>query len=104
MFLCYWRFYLIHQSTQCSIFFFLNNPPPPEFSPFPLPAPLPFSPPPASPVIATLPAPLSAVAVARDGEIVAAGADGKIYFLTPAGALRGEVEAQPTPIIAVAVS
>ena len=31
----------------------------------------------------TLPAPLNAVAVAPDGEIVAAGADGKVYFLSP---------------------
>ena len=31
--------------------------------------------------------------VAPDGEIVAGGADGKVYFLSPAGELRGEVEA-----------
>jgi cytochrome c len=57
-----------------------------------------------SPVITTLPTPLNAVAVARDGEIVAAGADGKVYFLSPAGELRGEVEAGQTPIIALAAS
>jgi cytochrome c len=56
-----------------------------------------------SPAIATLPTPLNTVAVARD-EIVAAGADGKVYFLSAAGAMRGEIEAQPTPIIALAVS
>jgi cytochrome c len=57
-----------------------------------------------SPAIATLPTPLNTVAVARDGEIVAAGADGKVYFLSSAGAIRGAIEAQPSPIIAVAVS
>jgi cytochrome c len=57
-----------------------------------------------APVIATLPAALNAVAVAPDGEIVAAGADGKLYFVSAAGEPRGEIETQPTPIIAVAVS
>jgi cytochrome c len=56
-----------------------------------------------SPTIATLPTPLNAVAAAGD-EIVAAGADGKVYFLSPAGEIRGEVAAQSTPLIAVAVS
>ncbi len=51
-----------------------------------------------------LPTPLNSVAVAPDGEIVAAGADGKVYFLTPQGELRGDVQASPTPIIAVAIS
>jgi cytochrome c len=57
-----------------------------------------------SPVIATLPSPLNAVAVARDGEIVTGGADGKLFFLAPDGTLRGEVQAGETPIIAIAVS
>ena len=39
-----------------------------------------------------------------DGEIVAAGADGKVYFLTPEGEVSGEVQAAPTPIISLAVS
>ena len=51
-----------------------------------------------------LPTPLNSVGVAPDGEIVAAGADGKIYFLSSQGELRGEVQASPTPIIAVALS
>src|SRR5271169_1731939 len=51
-----------------------------------------------------LPTPLNSVAVATDGEIVAAGADGKVYFLTPQGDQRGDVQASPTPIIAVALS
>jgi cytochrome c len=58
----------------------------------------------ASPAIITIPTPLNAVAVASDGEIVAAGADGKVYFYSPSGALRGELEAAPTPIISLAIS
>lgn len=57
-----------------------------------------------APATITLPTPLSAVAVAPDGEIVAAGANGAVYFLDGAGALKGEVQASPTPIISVAVS
>jgi cytochrome c len=56
------------------------------------------------PVITTLPTPLNSVAVASDGEIVAGGADGKVYFLSPSGELRGELAAATTPLIAVAVS
>jgi len=58
----------------------------------------------ASPMIATLPTPFNSVAVANDGEIAAAGADGKIYFLSPAGDKRGEVEIAPAPIISIAIS
>ena len=58
----------------------------------------------ASSIVRNLPTPLNAVAVAPDGEIVAAGADGKVYFLSPQGELRGEVEAAPTPVIALAIS
>jgi cytochrome c len=56
-----------------------------------------------SPEIVTLPTPLNSVAIARDGEIVAGGADGRVFFLSPSGELRGEVETGGTPIIAVAV-
>jgi cytochrome c len=44
------------------------------------------------------------VAVAPDGEIVTAGADGEVYFLSPAGETRGAVEASPTPILSLAIS
>ena len=54
--------------------------------------------------VRTLPTPLNTVAVARDGEIVAAGADGKVYFLSPQGEVRAEVEASPVPIISLAIS
>ena len=57
-----------------------------------------------APVVVTLPTPLNTVAVAPDGEIITAGADGKVFFLSAAGELKGTVEAGPTPIIAVAVS
>jgi cytochrome c len=51
-----------------------------------------------------LPSPLNTVAVAPDGEIVAAGADGQVYFLSPQGELRGDVQASPTPVIALTIS
>ena len=57
-----------------------------------------------APAITTLSSPLNSVAVAPNGEIVAAGADGNLYFLTSAGEQRGEVKAATTPIIALAVS
>jgi cytochrome c len=57
-----------------------------------------------APSVITLPAPLNAVAVAPDGEIVTAGADGKVTMLSPAGELRGEVEAAQAPVIALALS
>jgi cytochrome c len=59
---------------------------------------------PDSPVVATLPTPLNAVVVAPDGEIATAGADGNVYFLSPAGEARGAVEASPTPIVSLAIS
>ena len=42
-----------------------------------------------------VPTPLNAVAVAPDGEIVAGGADGKVYFVSPAGNILDEIEASP---------
>jgi cytochrome c len=57
-----------------------------------------------APIIATLPTPLNAAVVARDGEIVTAGADGKVYFLSPRGELRGTVEVGATPLIGLALS
>jgi cytochrome c len=52
----------------------------------------------------TLPAPLNAVAVAPGGEIVTAGATGKVYVLSAAGELKAEIEAAAVPVIAVSVS
>ncbi len=50
----------------------------------------------AAPTIVTLPAPLSAVAVAPDGEIVTAGANGMVYFLKSSGEVSGDVQAAPS--------
>ena len=57
-----------------------------------------------APAVITLPAPLNAVAVAPGGEIVTAGADGKVYALSTAGEVRGEIEAAQAPVIALALS
>lgn len=57
-----------------------------------------------SPKIVTLPTPLNSVAVAPGGDIITAGATGKVFFLSAAGELQGEVEAAAVPIIALAVS
>jgi len=54
--------------------------------------------------IVPLPTPLNTVAIAPDGEIVAAGADGKVYLLTANGQLRGDVDVGAVPIIAVTIS
>lgn len=54
--------------------------------------------------IATLPAPLNAVAIAPDGEIVAGAADGKLHMMTSDGKESGEAMAAATPIVALAVS
>jgi cytochrome c len=51
-----------------------------------------------------LASPLNAVLIAPNGEIVTGGADGKVRFLTQEGKQTGELEAGPTPIIALAIS
>jgi cytochrome c len=51
-----------------------------------------------------LDSPLNAVAVAPDGEIATAGADGKLRFLATTGQESGEVQADQTPIVALAIS
>jgi cytochrome c len=58
----------------------------------------------APPKVITLPAPLNAVAAAAGGEIVAAGAAGKVYVLSSAGELRREIAAATAPIVSVAVA
>lgn len=54
--------------------------------------------------IVTLPAPLNAVAIAPDGEIVTGAADGKVRMLAADGKTGGEVAASPTPVVALAIS
>lgn len=56
------------------------------------------------PEMVQLPAPLNAVAIAHGGEIVAAGADGKLRMLTADGEPAGEVAAGSAPIVAMALS
>jgi cytochrome c len=58
----------------------------------------------AAPTVVALSAPLNAVAVAPDGEIVTAGADGKVTMLSGAGDVRAEIEAATAPIVALAIS
>jgi cytochrome c len=57
-----------------------------------------------SAMVATLPTPLNAVAVAADGEIATAGADGNVYVLTPGGERTGEIRATGIPVIALTIS
>ena len=59
---------------------------------------------PPAPTVVAMPSPLNAVAVSGDGEIVAGGADGKLYFLTEGGAAAGEIAAGPRPVISIAIS
>jgi cytochrome c len=54
--------------------------------------------------VVRMPAPLNTVAVAYDGEIIAGGADGKVYFRRGDGAERLTVEVQEMPITALALS
>jgi len=54
-------------------------------------------------VVRNLPTPLNTVAVAPDGEIVTGGADGKVYFVSAKGDVVADVQASPTPIIAIAI-
>ncbi len=57
-----------------------------------------------APVVVNMPTPLNAVVAAPDGEILCAGADGKVYVLSSAGNLRATIPAGKTPIIALAIS
>ena len=58
----------------------------------------------SAPTVVTLPTPLNSVAIARDGEIVAGGADGRVFFFSPSGEQRGEIDSGQTPIVTVAAS
>jgi cytochrome c len=57
-----------------------------------------------APLVATLPSPLNGVVIAPDGEIIAAGADGDIYFLSPTGEQRAALETSLTAITALAIT
>jgi len=51
-----------------------------------------------------LPSPLNSVVTAPNGDIIAAGASGKVFFMSAAGELLATVEAGTTPIIQLAIS
>ncbi|MFN3655880.1 MAG: c-type cytochrome [Pseudolabrys sp.] len=57
-----------------------------------------------SPQVRKLPSALNTVALAPDGEIATAGADGKVYLLSPQADVIAEVPISPTPVIALAMS
>src|SRR5262249_40501047 len=57
-----------------------------------------------APQIVNLPTPLNGLAVAPDGEIAAAGADGHVRFVSPKGEITGDIEAANTPVISIAIS
>jgi cytochrome c len=54
--------------------------------------------------VLSLPSPLNAVVVGSRGSIIAAGATGKVFFLSPEGNLEGELEAAAAPLIALAIA
>ena len=58
----------------------------------------------AAPTVVALPTPLNAVTIGSDGDIATGGADGKLYLLTGAGAVAGEIAAGPRPLISIAIS
>jgi cytochrome c len=51
-----------------------------------------------------LPSPLNAVVTTPDREMIVAGASGKVFFLSSAGEVLGELQAGATPIIQLAIS
>lgn len=57
-----------------------------------------------APTTLTLPAPVNAIAIAQDGEIIAGCADGQLRLIGRDGVIRREIEIAAAPIIAVAVS
>jgi cytochrome c len=57
-----------------------------------------------APSIVTLPAPLNALRVADDGEIIVAGVDGRLYFVTKDGKPNGDVVLGPVPVVSLALS
>jgi cytochrome c len=57
-----------------------------------------------TPIVVTLPTPLNSVAVSGDGEIIAGGADGRVFFFSSSGEPRGEIDSGQTPIVTIAVS
>ena len=59
---------------------------------------------PTSPPVVPLPTPLNAVTVSPEGDIIAAGSDGMVYFLSPAENQRDALRASSTPVTSLAIS
>ena len=57
-----------------------------------------------TPTVVAMPSPLNAVAIGSNDEIATGGTDGKLYFLTGAGAAAGEIAAGPRPVTSIAIS
>jgi cytochrome c len=57
-----------------------------------------------APTVVPLAVPLNSVAIAREGEIIAGAADGKVRFFSPAGEQRAELAAAEMPVIRLAIS
>ncbi len=55
-------------------------------------------------IVRNMPTPLNTVVVADDGEIITAGADGNVYFLSSRGEVQAKVEASKIPVITIALS
>lgn len=55
-------------------------------------------------ITTTVPAPLNAVAVVSNDEIVAGGGNGQVFFIARNGEVRADIEVMDAPIISLAVS
>ncbi len=58
----------------------------------------------AAPTLVRLPTPINALATAFDGEIIAGGADGKVYIRKEDGSERLTIDVQEMPVTSLAVS
>jgi cytochrome c len=57
-----------------------------------------------APGVVRAPTALNAIVVAPDGEVIVAGADGRLRFLEGDGLLRGEMEVAASPVTTLAIS
>ncbi len=57
-----------------------------------------------APMKVALPTPLNALAVARDGEIIVGGEDGRVFFVSRDGEILDEFAASNAPIVSIALS
>jgi cytochrome c len=58
----------------------------------------------APPVVVRFPTPLATIAALDDGGMAIGAGDGRVILAGPDGIVRVEIQAQPTPVIALAVS